>query len=183
MMYSPIIEFNPAEYIQTASGNIISRKCSIYKPQNVEIPQGKVIIKENVILRGDLMNIQINKYTMICQNTIIRPSYGIINDTFRFIPLIIGSNCYIGENSVIEAATIGLGCYIGNNCIIGKRVILKDYVRVEDDTIVPADTVITPFSIVSGKPGKIIGEVNESITSLAATEALARYQNTIPKSN
>lgn len=68
---------------------------------------GKVVIKDNVVLRGDLASIQINKYSYISSNTVLRPSYGIINDSFRYIPMTIGPYTFIGSGSVIEAASIG----------------------------------------------------------------------------
>jgi dynactin 5 len=179
-MISSVIEtFSPDEYIQTSGGNIISRKAVIFRPQSCEIPSGKVIIKDNVIIRGDLSTIQINKHTIICENTVIHPSYTIQNDSLRFIPITIGANTYIGKDCIVEAASIGLGCNIGENSILSKRCILKDYVRIEPNTIVPPDMVIPPMSIVSGIPAQIIGEVSESITTLAAIEASSRYKNMV----
>lgn len=177
-----LVEFIKEDYIQTTSGNIISRSSSarIFKPQSLEIPHGKVIIKEDVTIRSDLSTVQINKYTIVEKNTTLHPSYGIINNVFRFIPLSIGSYSYIDENCIIESASIGVGCYIGKNCILSKRSILKDYARIEDDTIVPVDMVVPPFAIVKGKPGRIVGEVHASITTLAEAEAKQRYKNMIP---
>ena len=180
MMYLPLEEFLSPEYIQTSGGNVISRKAKICRPQSVEIPQGRIIIKDNVIIRGDLCTIQINKYTIINESCVLRPSYAIINENFRFINLTIGSHCYIGENSIIEAAVIGTGCYIGHNCILSKRCVLKDFVYIEANTIVPPDMTIPPFSIVSGRPGKIIGEMPESTSTLGVSDAVSRYKNMIP---
>lgn len=38
------------------------------------------------------------------------------------------------------------------------------------------DTVIPPFSIVSGNPGRIIGEQHESTSTIAPLAAVDRYQ-------
>lgn len=168
------------DYLQTSTGNIISRKAKIFKAQAVEIPQGKVIIKDDVVIRGDLSAVQINKYSIISSGTILRPSYGVISGSFRFIPLTIGSHCIIGKDCIIQAAVIGIGCNIGNNCILSKRCILKDFAYIEPNTVVPPDMVIPPFAIVGGNPGRIIGELSESVTTLALQEAEARYKSTTP---
>ena len=172
--------FAAEDFLQTSAGNIISRKAKIFKAQSVEIPQGKVIIKDDVVIRGDLSAVQINKYSVISNGTVIRPSYGVISGSFRFIPLTIGSHCIIGKDCIIQAAVIGAGCKIGDNCVLSKRCILKDFVCIESGTVVPPDMVIPPFAIVSGNPGKIIGESSESITTLAYQEAEERYKRMTP---
>lgn len=50
---------------------------------------------------------------------------------------------------------------IGANCVIGKFTIIKDFVRVLDGTVVPPNTVIPSFSVVAGRPGRVVGEVRE----------------------
>lgn len=64
--------------------------------------------------------------------------------------------------------------------MLSKRCILKDYVRVEDNSVVGVDMVVPPFAIVQGRPGKIIGEVSESVTTLASIESIARYKSMKP---
>ena len=63
------------------------------------------------------------------------------------------------------------------------RCILKDHVKVESGTVIPPDMVIPPFSIVSGSPAKISGEVLESATTLAQVDAVARFKAFIPIPN
>ena len=172
--------FPSQDYLQTSAGNIISRKASIFKAQSVEIPQGKVVIKDNATVRGDLATVQLNKYTIVCEGSILRPPYGIISGSFRFIPLTIGSHCYISKNCLVQAAVIGVGCYIGENAVLSQRCILKDFVRVEANSVVPPDMVVPPFAIVSGNPARIIGEVSESTSTLAFQEATSRYNAMTP---
>lgn len=43
-------------------------------------------------------------------------------------------------------------------------------------TVIGPDTVIPPFSIVSGNPGRIIGEQHESTSTIAPLAAVDRYQ-------
>ena len=139
MIYNPEIGYSSEDYITTSTNNIISRKCFIYKSQNVQIPSGRCIIHHDVMIRGDLAPIQLHKYCIIGARTVLHPSFTFTStESIKFIPLTIGSHCYIGEDCVIEAAVLGTGCIIGDNCILSKRCILKDYVKVldgEDDNI------------------------------------------------
>jgi dynactin-5 len=50
---------------------------------------------------------------------------------------------------------------IGASCVVGKFVIIKDFVRILDGTVVPPNMVIPSFSIVAGRPGRVVGEVPE----------------------
>jgi dynactin-5 len=179
MIYAPETVFSSENFIQTSTGNIISRSALICKPQSVEIPSGRCIIEKEVIIRGDFAAVQLNKYCYVGEESVLRPSYT-ITEPFRFIPLTIGSHSYIGNNCVVESAVIGMGCTIGNNCVLGKRSILKDFVCIMDGTIVPPDMVIPPFSVVSGCPAQIVGERPESATTLLPIEAIARYKSFKP---
>ena len=111
MIYNPETEFAEEDFIQTTSGNIISRSTLIYKPQAVEIPNGRCIIQRDVIIRGDFAAVQLNKYCFIDEEAILRPCYTNFKGVFRFIPLTIGSHTYIGKESIIESATIGMSLY------------------------------------------------------------------------
>ncbi len=179
-MYNPEVIVVQEDFIITSTSNIISREALVCKPQAVEIPNGRCFIGPQVIIRGDLAPVQINKYCFIDHDTVLRPSYAMIKQQFKFIPVTIGSHSYIGSNCIIEAAIIGTGCYISNNCILSKRCILKDYVLVLENTVICCDMVIPPFSIVSGNPGKIIGEQSESASTLAPQAAVLRYKAVKP---
>lgn len=56
------------------------------------------------------------------------------------------------------------------------RCILKDFVHVEAGTVIPADVVVPPFSIVSGSPARIIGEVPEGCVTLIPNSMVERFQ-------
>jgi dynactin-5 len=45
--------------------------------------------------------------------------------------------------------------------VVGKFAIIKDYVKILDGTVVPPNMVIPSFSVVSGRPGVVVGEVAE----------------------
>lgn len=80
---------------------------------------------------------------------------------FSHYPLKIGDHVYVGPGSVVEAALIGNHVHIGAGCVIGKFVIIKEYVRIMEGTVVPANMVIPSFSIVAGRPGRVVAEMPE----------------------
>ena len=77
------------------------------------------------------------------------------------MPLRLGDHVFIGEKSVVQAATIGNHVHIGHGVVVGELAIIKDYVRILDGTVVPPNMVIPSFSIVAGQPARVIGEVPE----------------------
>lgn len=164
-----------ADYITTATGNAVHRTATLIKPKAVDIA-GKIIIESGVIIRGDFEKVKMDKYVRIGSDSILRPSYALISDALKFIPMSIGRYTQIGKNCIIECAVIGIGCVIGNDCIVSKRTVLKDYVLITNGTIVPPDMVIPPFAIVSGRPGRIVGEQHASITSTTETDAKLKYR-------
>lgn len=51
---------------------------------------------------------------------------------------------------------------VGDGCVLSKRCIVKDCCFIDSGTVIAEDMVIPPFSIVSGCPGRVIGELPES---------------------
>jgi dynactin-5 len=181
MMYFPAVEYSPSEYIKTSTGNIVSRKAQIVKPAAVELPGGRCIVCDDVVIHGDLAPVQINKYSRVGKGTVLRPCHIVTTkpgeaSTIRFVPMTIGSHTSIGSDCIIEAAVIGMGCTLGDGCIISPRAVLKDFVRVEDNAVVLPDAVLAPFSIVAGRPGVVVGEQPESASTLAVTDAVKAYK-------
>jgi len=77
------------------------------------------------------------------------------------MPLRIGDHVFVGERSVVQAATVGNHVHIGAGVVIGELAIIKDYVRILDGSVVPPNMVIPNFSIVAGRPARVIGEIPE----------------------
>ncbi|ANB13556.1 dynactin subunit 5 [Sugiyamaella lignohabitans] len=153
-----------SEYIETESGNRISRKSAIQGSRYIVLG-GKSLIEHNAVLRGDLHRpdsngpvIAIGRYTILGAKCSITPP---LKSETRY-PVKIGSYVHIGENTSIQAASIGSHVYIGNNCDIGKFAIIKEAVVIEDNTVIPPFTVISSFSKVSGSPAKLVEELPES---------------------
>jgi dynactin-5 len=73
----------------------------------------------------------------------------------------MGDHVFVGQNSVVQAASIGSHVHIGEGVVIGEMATIKDYTRILDGTVVPPYMTIPSFSIVAGRPARVIGEVPE----------------------
>ena len=139
------IPFNKAEYIETASGNRVSRQSVLCGSQNI-ILNGKNIVQSEAIIRGDLANVRVGRHCVISSKAVIRPPFKKFSKGVAFFPLQIGDHVFIGEGSVINAAVVNSYVYIGKNCVIGRRCTIRDCVYIEDGTILPPETVVPTFS-------------------------------------
>ncbi|EPE27346.1 Trimeric LpxA-like enzyme [Glarea lozoyensis ATCC 20868] len=186
------------EYIETDTGNKVSRRSQIIGTTNI-ILGGKTVIQAEVIIRGDLLRtypssssegkgnpvaVAIGRYCFFSRGCELRPpgkmykgyllfllpssspSYlqhelMVFGSTFSHYPLKIADHVLIGPGTIVEAALIGSHVSIGAGCVIGKFAIIKDYARVLDGTVVPPNMVIPSFSVVGGRPGRVVGEVSE----------------------
>merc|ERR1712125_27412 len=99
-MEEPPVYYNKADYIQTASGNKVSRQSVLCGSQNISLA-GKSIVKPGVILRGDLQMLRIGRFVTIGDGSVIRPSYKRYKGSIAFFPLTIGDYVTIGARSVI----------------------------------------------------------------------------------
>ncbi|CAG8451960.1 5908_t:CDS:2 [Funneliformis caledonium] len=128
-MEPPIVYYPRSEYIETDTGNKVSRKSVICGSQNI-ILGGKTIIQTDCVIRGDLRRtggghavvVAIGRYCLLAKGSIIRPPYKTYKGTFSYYPMKIGDHVSIGEGSIVEAATIGSFVHIGKNCVIGVFV-------------------------------------------------------------
>ena len=153
--------FQEHKYITTSTGNKVSRDSVLCGPQNIHL-HGRTIVKDKVVVRGDLATIRIGRNCIIMDGAVIRPPYKRYKGGFAFVPLHIGENVYIGKNSVIESSNIGTNVIIGEHCVIGPRCIIKDCTVIEDGTVLSPDTVIPPFVSFKGIPGEISDELPPS---------------------
>ncbi|KND02355.1 uncharacterized protein SPPG_02825 [Spizellomyces punctatus DAOM BR117] len=172
-MEPPITYYTKAEYIETDTGNKVSRKSVICGSQNIVLG-GKTIIQTECIVRGDLRRtggghavvIAIGRYCLLSQRCILRPPYKTYKGVFNYYPMKIGDHVVIGEDSVVEAAQIGSHVHIGKDCVIGRFVIIKDCCKILDGTVIPPNTVIPSFSVYGGNPGRLVDELPESTQEL-----------------
>lgn len=77
------------------------------------------------------------------------------------MPLRMGDHVFVGQGTVVQAAWVGSHVHIGHGVTIGEFAIIKDYVRILEGSVVPPNMVIPSFSIVGGRPARVVGEVPE----------------------
>jgi dynactin-5 len=137
---------------------------------------GKIIIEHGVTLRGDLHRegskspiIAIGRYCILDANCTVTPPRKKSSSTGQDTnyPVKIGSYVHIGQNSSVQAASIGNCVDIGKNCSVGMFSIIKDCVKIDDDAVIPPFSVIASFSHVKGSPpNQITSELPESADQL-----------------
>ncbi|XP_065220090.1 dynactin subunit 5 [Planococcus citri] len=172
--------YDKAEYVETASGNKVSRQTTLCGSQNI-ILLGKVIVQSNAIVRGDLANVRTGRYCIISKNSVIRPPYKKFSHGVAFFPMRIGDHVFIGENSVVSAADVGSYVYIGKDVVIGRRCILKDCSMIADGTVLPPETVVPSFARYGGSPGVYVGELPECTQELMIDYTRSYYQHFVPQ--
>ena len=163
------------EYLETHTGNKVSRKASVKGTQNIHL-NGKCIISPGVMIRGDLAPVKMGKNTIIREDVVLRPTYKRAKGHLKYITMHIGDYVYIGENSIICAAKIGNCVHIGKNCIISHRCVLKDNSRIEDNTVLCSDTEVPPFTLYGGHPGTYKCDLPDS-TVFIHTESAQSFYN------
>ncbi|CAH7686229.1 trimeric LpxA-like protein [Phakopsora pachyrhizi] len=186
-MSNSTIYYDKAGFIETDTGNKVSRKSLISGSQNI-ILGGKTIIENMVIIRGDLRRsgvgnsvvIGIGKFCLLGEGSVIRPPYKTYKGVFSYYPMKIGDHVHIGAESVVEAASIGNLVEIGKNCVIGRFTIIKDCVRIADNTIIPPGTVISSMSYYAGSPGRWQSDLPEGTPELIESKTKGYYSRFQP---
>lgn len=92
------------------------------------------------------------------------------------MPQRIGGHTRIGNNCMVESASIGDGVFIGNNCKLMNRSIIKDVCYIYDGTVLSPDTVVPPFCRVRGDPGRLLDQpLPESAVVMLPEECEEEY--------
>ena len=151
----------------------MSRKAVLVGTQNIMLG-GKTVIQPEVMIRGDLVRtapsssgaasstaVAIGRYCFLSRGVVLRPPGRMYKGAFTFMPLRMGDHVFVGQNSVVQAATVGNHVWIGSDCTINEFAIIKDYVKILDGTVVPSSMVIPSFSVVAGQPARMVGEIPE----------------------
>ncbi|KAF4304523.1 putative dynactin subunit 5 protein [Botryosphaeria dothidea] len=168
------------EYIETDSGNKVSRRAHISGTANITLG-GRTVIMADVHLRGDLHRfkssdtsaegksapssaanaISIGRCTVVGAGCVVKPPARISRGILSYYPMKIGDNVFIGPNSHISAASVSSHVYIGESCILEPFCIIRDNVKILPHSVVPSNMVIPSNSIVGGRPARVVGELGE----------------------
>ncbi|GFZ43856.1 hypothetical protein JCM24511_01576 [Saitozyma sp. JCM 24511] len=181
--FDPLITYEKGTYIETDTGNKVSRKAVVTGAQNI-ILGGKSVIQTGAILRGDLQRAQaghhvvisMGRYCLVGEGAVIRPPGKMYKGAFTFYPVKISDFVHIGPNCILEAAQIGGGVEIGEGSIIGKFVIIKDLAVIRPGTVIPEATVVPSMSIWEGNPGRIVGTLPETYQDTVEAKCKSIYQ-------
>uniref|UniRef100_A0A3B4AM92 Dynactin subunit 5 n=1 Tax=Periophthalmus magnuspinnatus TaxID=409849 RepID=A0A3B4AM92_9GOBI len=167
------ILYNKAEYIETASGNKVSRQSVLCGSQNIVL-NGKAIVMNDCIIRGDLANVRVGRHCVVKSRSVIRPPFKKFSKGVAFFPLHIGDHVSIVINlvSLVNQYT----------CVQGRRCVLKDCCKILDNTVLPPETVVPPFTVFSGCPGLFSGELPECTQDLMIDVTKSYYQKFLPLS-
>ncbi|KHJ44996.1 bacterial transferase hexapeptide repeat protein [Trichuris suis] len=143
------------DYIETSSGNIISRASQLFGSQHIVL-KGRTILRHGTCIRGDLGHVYVDRHCVVSEGVILRPPLKAFSKGTAFLPMKIGEYVYIGENSIVCSAQIGSCVHIGKNCVLSRCSILRDCCYIADDSVVSPDTVVPPFAIMKGNPGNVL---------------------------
>ncbi|KAF5863245.1 Dynactin subunit 5, partial [Aspergillus alliaceus] len=169
------------EYIETDTGNKISRRSQIHGTQHI-ILGGKTVIQAEAVIRGDLYRtsgsnsssgssgdpqqptsspsvaITIGRYSYVSKQAVLRPPSRLHRGVHSFYPLKIGDHVFVGERAVVEAASVGNHVHVGRDAVVGSMAILKDFSYVLDGAVVAPGMVVPSWCVVGGAPARIVGE-------------------------
>ncbi|KAJ3064011.1 hypothetical protein HDU98_000235 [Podochytrium sp. JEL0797] len=182
------ITYEKSDFIETDTGNKVSRKSVIHGSQNI-ILGGKTIIGPECMVRGDLRRsgpghavvIAVGKYCVLASKALIRPPSKVYKNVFSYYPMKIGDFCHIGEGSIVEAAQIGSHVTIGKNCVIGRFAVIKDCAQILDNTVIAPNCMVPSFSVYGGNPGRLVDELPECWMQMAEKSAMEYYASFTPK--
>ncbi|XP_075251469.1 dynactin subunit 5-like [Convolutriloba macropyga] len=169
------------EYIETASGNKVCRNSVLCGSQNI-ILNGKSIIHESCIIRGDLAGCRFGRNCVISERSVIRPPSKRSANKISFIPVQIGDCVYVEEDVILQATSVGSYVHIGKGSVIGKRAKLGDCSAILPGSYVPPDTVVPTFAIFGGSPARWVDDLPETQQYLMNEACREYYSNFKPVS-
>ena len=119
---------------------------------DVNIGQG-TSIWYSAVVRGDIENITIGKYSNIQDNASVH--------TETDIPTKIGDYTVVGHNAIVHGARVGNNCLIGMNATVLNNVVIGDNCIIGAGSVVTEGKVIPDKSLVMRTPGKVVRQVTE----------------------
>lgn len=129
------------------------------------------------MIRGDLASVKIGRHCIIGSKSVIRPPFKTFTKGVAFLPMTIGDHVFIGEDSVVNAASIGSYVYIGKDCVIGKHCVLKDCCCITDGSVLPQGTVVASFAVYEGSPALLKEELPECTADIMIDHTKSYYEH------
>ena len=129
----------------------------------------------NAVIRGDVHDVAIGRYTSIQDGTLIHEDSGRGSGLEGGLPTVVGDYVTVGHGVILHAcrvedyALIGMGAIVMDGAVIGKGSV------VGAGALVTKNTVIPPFSVVLGSPAKVVKTLPESSLDQRREQALHYY--------
>lgn len=118
------------------------------------------------VLRGDIDNITIGKFSNVQDNSVLHTEDG--------APTKVGDYTVIGHSAILHGCTIGNNCLIGMGAIVLNNAVIGDNCIIGAGAVVTEDKIIPPNSLVVGIPSKVVREVTSEEIESTKSNAL-RY--------
>jgi dynactin-5 len=173
-----------SSYIQTSTGNWVSRRAVIQNARHVELKGRSIVHADSQFKAADSPTgwIRTGRYCHVGAGTIIQPAVLPPHHRDQHVPVTIGSHTIIRKNCHLQAAAVGSYCWIGCSVVLGPRVIIKDCCVIADNVNIPADTVIPPFTRVTvastGSSSRLVfRELPPSTAHELQEQSMELYQN------
>ncbi|KAJ2056192.1 hypothetical protein H4R27_005113 [Coemansia aciculifera] len=181
-MELPYVTYKKSDFIETDTGNKISRQSLISGSQNIVLG-GKTIVHPHCTIRGDLRrsgpthqaSVLIGRFCSLGSYSVLRPPYKTYKGVFSYYPLKVGDFVDIGEGSIVEAASVGSWVKIGRGCVVGRFAFIKEGCVLEDGAVVPPGMVVPPFSVVTKHGVMAMPESVQDVLELAAKDRYAKF--------
>lgn len=129
----------------------------------------------NAVIRGDVHDVVIGKYTSIQDGALIHEDSGRGSGLADGLPTVVGDCVTVGHGAILHAcrvedyALIGMGAIIMDGAVVGKGSV------VGAGALVTKNTVIPPFSVVLGSPAKVVKTLPESSLDQRKEQATHYY--------
>ncbi|KAK9472724.1 putative dynactin Arp1 p25 subunit RO12 [Dipodascopsis tothii] len=157
-----------SEYVETESGNRISRRAVVVGSQNIVLG-GRTTVLAEAVLRGDLAHvggdkaaIEVGRYCAFDRGVVLRPPGKAYKGVLSYYPVRVHSYVVVHADAVVQAAAVGPYVQIGRGAVVGAFAIVKECVLVLAGAVVPDGTVVPAHSVVGGNPARVVGVLGEA---------------------
>ena len=120
----------------------------------------------NVVLRGEINQIQIGNYASIGDNTVVQ--------TVASLPTSLPARVYIGNNVTIHNDCCLSSCHIEPDVVIGAKSVVLEGARLEEGSMIAPGTVVPPGRLIPAKQ-LWAGNPAEYVKDLDIGELFANY--------
>ena len=140
----------------------------------VKIGEGSAVWY-NAVLRGDVHDIVIGRYSNIQDGAIVHEDSGRGSGLETGLPTVVGDYVTVGHGAILHAcrvedyALVGMGAIILDGAVVGKGSVVGAGALVTKNTLIP------PFSLVLGSPAKVVRTLPEESLAQRKEQALHYY--------